>query len=143
MPVDYQIAYVDENDGNKIKFGFGGAHKKTSPTAGLVQRVLKLLFTKIGSHQFAPLSGSLFADIVNGGLSKNDQEKLISFVSVGIADVEQYIKAEQKNEVTFLPEERLSSIKLLDVSAYPDGSWDIEIIIYNESGAAYLAKVEK
>ena len=88
---------------------------------GLAQRIIKIMFTQIGSDSFHPESGTVFYDLMKV-YAEDELDSVRSTLPIIIKTLEDQIKAEQTEEL--LNGKLLNDDEILDTLALVSYVWD-------------------
>lgn len=89
---------------------------------GLAQRIIKIMFTQIGSDSFHPESGTVFYDLMKV-YAEDEIDSVRSTLPVIIKSLEQQIKSEQTEEL--LNGKLLNDDEILDTLVLVSYVWDV------------------
>lgn len=127
------IYFVDANTG-LLRCGLRDKKaRKITDENLLVEKVIKLLFTKLNSSFFSPEIGSEFSSLVGKSRSL-EFENIVTTVQLSVTDVETYIKDEQK-ELNLPNNQILRELKLLGIEQNPHDatSFFIQLAVITEA----------
>ena len=135
---DIEIFY--ETDSGRIHPGFGFAPKRITGVRTLLQKVAKLLLTKLGTNTYAPQSGcDLQTFLLSGEVL--DEDSFSTYINIALQQVEEYIISQQINE-TLEDEERLLELSIQTVTYdVSSRSFIAEVLVLNAKNDTYLVRV--
>lgn len=137
---DLRIVYVDDND--RIQFGLQNVQSPVEGPSRLVQKILKLLFTRTNSDAFHPNWGSTFADVIGSSFAQDQDTEIRAYIIFAIRHIEDLIKTQQASLVSLDRNERLREIEILKTEySEAEMSWEVEISVITETGRAFFARL--
>lgn len=138
---DIRILYVDTD--NKLKWGLRDFYQPVSGSSALVQWVMKLLFTRVGSDKFNISAGSAVGSFIEETFSTEEIPQIRSQMIYAVKHVEEYIKKQQLLQTNLLADERLKKIEVLKI-LYDNITmkWKVELSIITDTNRAFFAGIE-
>ena len=136
MKKDIKIVF-DENDVTTPGFNT----KVTLVATGienLLQKISKLLLTRIGSDVFSPDNGTNIQMLLSSDPS--NLPEITSLVNLSIAQAEDTILKDQADK-KLEDEERLIGLELINISSIGQSDWFVEVYVKNAKNETYIIRV--
>ena len=136
-----RTTYVDSTTG-VLRIGFvNGGPEQLTGVQVLLERVAKLLTTKIGSNLFSPTLGSPIGN--KQAITTNADMQLQILIGSAVEGVATQIQTEQTaSDVTLGPEQKLLSLEVSNIVKGTDPStWYVEVLVITSTNEAYFLTV--